>query len=204
MGPLCGGRRKCLGKQLFGTDGIRGVAGEFPLDPATVYAFGVALGRDAATAADSPEILVGADTRESGTWIAELVAGGLASQGASVRYAGVITTPGVAYLTRSGPFTAGVMISASHNPYRDNGLKVFGHSGYKLPDAEEHEIEQEILLLREQGVASAPAKLVVEEDLDRQYMDFLLSTLGAPLNGARIVLDCGNGASYRLAPELFG
>ena len=141
-----------MGKQLFGTDGIRGVAGEYPLDPATVYAFGVALGtRRRRRRSASPEILIGADTRESGTWIAELVAGGLESCGARVRYAGVITTPGVAYLTRTGPFCAGVMISASHNPYRDNGIKVFGHSGFKLPDDEEHEIEQEIFRIREQG-----------------------------------------------------
>ncbi len=85
--------------------------------------------------------MIGADTRESGPWIAELVAGGLESRGARVHYAGVITTPGVAYLTRTGPYAAGVMISASHNPYRDNGIKVFGHSGFKLPDSEEHEIE---------------------------------------------------------------
>jgi phosphoglucosamine mutase len=119
-----------LGKQLFGTDGIRGVAGDYPLDPATVYAFGVALGRDLVRHESTPEILVGADTRESGTWIAELVAGGLQSCGARVRYAGVITTPGVAYLTRSGTFRAVVMISASHNPYRDNGIIVFGRCGF--------------------------------------------------------------------------
>ncbi|MBS1857822.1 MAG: phosphoglucosamine mutase, partial [Acidobacteria bacterium] len=141
-----------MGKQLFGTDGIRGVAGDYPLDPVGVFAFGVALGKDAARAARGGEILIGMDTRESGTWIAETVAGGLASQGARVRFAGVITTPGVAYLTRTGPFVAGVMISASHNPYQDNGLKVFGHSGFKLPDSEEHEIEQEILALLERGV----------------------------------------------------
>ena len=192
-----------MGKQLFGTDGIRGVAGEYPLDAATVFAFGAALGRDAARTQPSPEILIGADTRESGAWIAEMVAGGLASQGARVRYAGVITTPGVAYLTRTGPFTAGVMISASHNPYRDNGLKVFSHSGFKLPDAEEHEIEQEILGLRNHGATPTPAPLRVEEELDRQYLEFLLSTLSGPLDGARVVLDCGNGAAYRLAPELF-
>jgi phosphoglucosamine mutase len=193
-----------LAKQLFGTDGIRGVAGDYPLDPATVFAFGAALGKDAAAhAAPHPEILIGTDTRESGGWIAELVAGGLESQGARVRFAGVITTPGVAYLTRTGPFVAGVMISASHNPYQDNGLKVFGHSGFKLPDSEEHEIEQEILRLRELGVPPVSAKLRVEDELDRQYLDFLLSALPGRLDGARIVLDCGNGASYRLAPELF-
>jgi phosphoglucosamine mutase len=192
-----------LAKQLFGTDGIRGVAGEYPLDPATVYAFGVALGRDLAARQNKPEILIGADTRESGTWIAELVAGGLESCGASVRYAGVITTPGVAYLTRTGAFQAGVMISASHNPYRDNGIKVFGHSGFKLPDGEEHEIEQEIFRILEEGLGRQPATLTVDETLDRQYLDFLESTSSVRLEGLKIVVDCGNGASYRLAPELF-
>ncbi|MDE3168336.1 MAG: phosphoglucosamine mutase, partial [Acidobacteriota bacterium] len=107
-----------MAKQLFGTDGIRGVAGEYPLSPEGVYAFGAALGKDAARASERPEILIAMDTRESGRWIAETVAGGLASQGARVRFTGVITTPGVAYLTRTGPFVAGVMISASHNPYQ--------------------------------------------------------------------------------------
>ncbi len=192
-----------MGKQLFGTDGIRGVAGEYPLDPATVYAFGVALGRDVTRTQSSPEILIGADTRESGGWIADLVAGGLASRGVRVRHAGVITTPGVAYLTRTGSFLAGVMISASHNPYLDNGLKVFGHNGFKLPDAEEHEIEQELFRILEEGVAPQPAKLAVDESLERWYLDFLAASATGRLEGFRIVLDCGNGASYRLAPELF-
>ena len=194
-------------KQLFGTDGIRGVAGEYPLDPATIYAFGVALGEDAGAHHlrhhPNPEILIGMDTRESGPWIAELVAGGLTSRGVRVRYAGVITTPGVAYLTRAGDFVAGVMISASHNPFQDNGLKVFGHSGFKLPDAEEDTIEQDILRLREQGVTPQPAALKVDESLDRQYLEFLVSTAGVRFEGVKIVLDCGNGASYRLGPDLF-
>ena len=203
-----------MAKDLFGTDGIRGVAGEYPLDRATVYAFGVALGKDAASQAPNPEILIGADTRESGTWIAELVARGLASQGARVRYAGVITTPGVAYLTRTGSFVAGVMISASHNPYGDNGLKVFGHSGFKLPDDEELLIEREIFRLRDQGVDpdlntgitgvdAAPVTLTLEEPLVRQYLDFLAGISSLRLDGVRVAIDCGNGASYRLAPELF-
>ena len=192
-----------MGKELFGTDGIRGVAGEYPLDPGTVFAFGVALGHDATAAQAQPEILIGADTRESGRWIAELVAGGLESCGARVRYAGVITTPGVAYLTRTGPFLAGVMISASHNPYQDNGIKVFGHSGFKLPDEEEHAIEQEIFRIREHGVEPRAAALTVDESLDRAYIDFLASTVSTRLDGVKLVLDCGNGASYRLAPELF-
>ena len=192
-----------MAKELFGTDGIRGVAGEYPLDPGTVYAFGVALGDDARAAAESPEIVIGTDTRESGPWIAELVAGGIQSRGGRVRYAGVITTPGVAYLTRTGPFQAGVMISASHNPFQDNGIKVFGHSGFKLPDAEEHSIEQEIFRLRQQGAQPAPATLTIDEGLDWQYLEYLISTVPARFEGLRIVLDCGNGAAYRLAPELF-
>ena len=192
-----------MAKELFGTDGIRGVAGEYPLDPETVHAFGVALGDDATTAHASPEILIGADTRESGGWIAELVAGGIQSRGARVRFAGVITTPGVAYLTRTGPFLAGVMISASHNPYQDNGIKVFGHSGFKLPDAEEHTIEQEIFRLKEQGLVPKPAALEVDKGMDRQYLEYLISTVSIRLDGMRLVIDCGNGASYRLAPELF-
>ena len=189
-----------MAKQLFGTDGIRGVAGEYPLDPATVFAFGAALGREAM---GTGEILVGADTRESSPWIAELVAGGLEASGARVRYAGVITTPGIAYLTRSGPFVAGVMISASHNPYQDNGIKVFTHSGFKLPDAEEHAIEQQIFRLLELGVAPAPAQIAVDEGLDRQYLEYLLSTASVRFDGVTLAMDCGNGAASRLGPRLF-
>jgi phosphoglucosamine mutase len=189
-----------VGKELFGTDGIRGVAGEYPLDPATIFAFGAALGREAM---GTGEILVGADTRESGPWIAELVAGGLERSGARVRYAGVVTTPGIAYLTRTGPFVAGVMISASHNPYQDNGIKVFTHSGFKLPDAEEHAIEREIFRLRELGVAPAPATLAVDEGLDRQYLEYLVSTSPVRFDGVKLAMDCGNGAASLLGPGLF-
>ncbi len=196
-----------MGKQLFGTDGIRGVAGEYPLDARTVYAFGVALGRDAARTHPNPEIVIGADTRESGPWIGAMVAAGLRSCGARVRYAGVITTPGVAYLTRTGDFVAGVMISASHNRYQDNGIKVFGHNGFKLPDAEEHEIESEILARAAAPDFAAPAgplaPLAVDESLSSQYAAYLLGTCSARLDGVRLVVDCGNGASYRLAADLF-
>jgi phosphoglucosamine mutase len=189
-----------VAKELFGTDGIRGVAGEYPLDPATIFAFGAALGREAR---GTGEVLVGADTRESCPWIAELVAGGLERSGARVRYAGVITTPGVAYLTRTGPFVAGVTISASHNPYRDNGLKVFTHSGFKLPDAEEHAIEREIFRLLEMGVVPAPAKIAVDEGLDREYLEYLVSTCPVRFDGMKLAMDCGNGAASLLGPALF-
>src|SRR5579859_3088813 len=192
-----------MAKQLFGTDGIRGTAGQFPLDPATTHAFGQALGSVARHLGSDPRIVIGMDTRESSPWIAAQVAGGLKEAQVGVRFAGVVTTPGVAFLTHTDSFVAGVMISASHNPYRDNGIKVFGHSGFKLPDSEEHTIEQNLLRLREQGIAPQPARLAVDERLDRQYLDFLVSTAQVRLDGLRLVIDCGNGAAYRLAPELF-
>jgi phosphoglucosamine mutase len=193
-----------VARQLFGTDGIRGVAGEYPLDAATVHALGVALGDVAAQLAPDPEVVIGMDTRESGPRIAAQVAGGLARRGVRVRLAGVTTTPGVAYLTRNNPFVAGVMISASHNPYRDNGIKLFGHSGYKLPDAEEHAIEQEIFTLLKFGVDPVPCELAVDPGLDRHYVDFLTSTMNRTLEGVRMFVDCGNGAASGLATELFG
>jgi phosphoglucosamine mutase len=193
-----------MGKQLFGTDGIRGVAGEYPLNPRTVHAFGMALANTARHLASDPEIVIGMDTRESGPWIAGQVAGGLAERGVRARLAGVITTPGIAYLTRSDQFVAGVMISASHNPFQDNGIKVFGHSGFKLPDNEEHGIEQEIFGLLEKNTGEIkPQSLQADAGLDQRYIDYLLSTVSTPFSGARIVLDCGNGSASQLAPELF-
>jgi phosphoglucosamine mutase len=191
-----------MGKQLFGTDGIRGVAGEYPLDAATVHALGRSLGSDLRRASADAAVLIGMDTRESGPWIAAQVAAGLAQEDVRTVSAGVITTPGVAYLTRSDSFTAGVMISASHNPYQDNGIKIFGHSGYKLPDDEEHEVEQEIF--RHAGEeAGAPVALAPDPWMAERYLDYLASTINGGFDGMRIVLDCGNGAAYRLAPDLF-
>ncbi len=190
-------------RQLFGTDGIRGVAGEFPLDRKTVYALGVALGHVAARLGPDPEVLIGMDTRESGPWIAAQVAGGLARAGAHARFAGVTTTPGVAYLTRTNSFVAGVMISASHNLYQDNGLKVFSHSGYKFPDGQEHAIEEEIFALVESGIEPSPLRLAPDPGLDRCYIDYLASLVGRRFDGLRIAVDCGNGAASAIAPGLF-
>lgn len=192
-----------MARRLFGTDGVRGVAGEFPLDPKTVHALGASLGEIAARHARDPEVLIGMDTRESGPWIAGQVAGGLAEHGARVRFAGVITTPGVAWLTRSGSFVAGVMISASHNPYRDNGIKVFDHSGYKLPDEDERAIEEEISALLEAGVEPNARELAADPGLDRRYIGYLASTMTRRLDGLRLVIDSGNGSASALAPELF-
>lgn len=192
-----------MAKQLFGTDGIRGVAGQSPLDPATVYACGAALGADLRMHVDSPEVLIGMDTRESGQGIAECLAGGLAAKGVRTRFAGVVTTPGVAYLTRSHPFSAGVMISASHNPFQDNGIKIFAATGYKLPDAEEHLIEQVIFHELAEGVEPKSETLTPEPALASVYLEYLLRSGRTPLGGMRVVLDCGNGAAFKLAPELF-
>ena len=121
-------------KKLFGTDGIRGVAGQFPLDPITIHAVGLALAHHLG---QSPRVLIGQDTRESSEWIAAALTAGLTAGGATVESAGAIPTPAVAYLARAHSFSAGVVISASHNPWVDNGIKLFGPDGYKLPDATE-------------------------------------------------------------------
>ncbi len=192
-----------MARQLFGTDGVRGVAGKFPLDAGTAHAIGAALGEWASKAQPGAEVVIGMDTRESGPWLAAQVEGGLARLGVRGRFAGLVTTPGVAWLTRTGPFVAGVMISASHNPYRDNGIKIFDHSGFKLPDAVEHMLEERIFALLDQTIEPAPAELVVDEGLDNQYVDFLAGTFAGTLGGMPLVLDCANGAASHLAPELF-
>jgi phosphoglucosamine mutase len=190
-----------MARQLFGTDGVRGVAGEYPLDRPTTHALGRALGEWVAHHGADPQVLIGMDTRESGIWLAEQVAGGLTQAGAIARFAGLITTPGVAYLTRTRDFVAGVMISASHNPYQDNGIKVFDHSGFKLPDDQEHLIEDRIFALA--GNEPRASALQVDEGLDAAYVDFLASTVGCRFDGLKLVIDCANGAASHLATELF-
>ena len=190
-------------RKLFGTDGMRGVAGEAPLDPATTFAVGTALGKWIGQYHLDPEVVIGMDTRESGPWIAAHVAGGLEKSGARARFAGLITTPGLAHVTRTGPFAAGVMISASHNPYHDNGIKIIDHSGFKLPDDQEHAMEQEIFAWLGSGAAPEPVELTTDEGLDRAYIDDLAATLPGGLGGLRLVVDGSNGAATYLAPALF-
>jgi phosphoglucosamine mutase len=191
-----------MAKTLFGTDGIRGVAGEYPLDPVTVAAAGAALGRWARQHTETPEVLIGMDTRESGPEIAGQMAAGLKREGVGVHFAGLITTPGVAYLTKNGPFVAGVMISASHNPYQDNGIKIFGHSGYKLPDDEEHVLEQLIEAEVAKGGSVQAEMLSVEAVWDEQYIGYLASSVAGGIGKVRVVADCGNGAAAHLGPML--
>ena len=192
-----------MAKQLFGTDGIRGVAGRPPLDERTVYACGVALAADLNLRGAVPEVVIGMDTRESGAQIAGWLAGGLASESVTSRFAGILTTPGVAYLARTMSFAAGVMISASHNPFQDNGIKVFSGTGYKLPDDEEHLVEEEIFRLLDGDLRPCSAELKEEAGLRETYLAYLLSTAKTSLTGMRLVIDCGNGAAFALAPELF-
>jgi len=197
-------------RKLFGTDGIRGVAGDFPLDAATVFIIGQALGHQLAKKQKQPRVVIGQDTRESSAWIADTVAAGLVSRGVAVESAGVVTTPAVAYLARSRKLSAGVVVSASHNPWTDNGIKVFGGDGYKLPDALELEIEREIFQLLEKTKAAAdppppPAvTLPGSEELRRAYDDWLAASIAKPgLAELRIVVDCANGAACTVAPPLF-
>src|SRR5580704_13514154 len=194
-----------MAKELFGTDGMRGVPGTPPLDDQTLYATGRAIGGYLKQEFGSAHALIGMDTRESGPHIAQLLTAGLQATGASAEFAGVITTPGVACLVRENDFQAGVVISASHNPYHDNGVKLFSHAGMKFPDAEEEKIEAEILRLRREAVPAARPALVADHALHVEYLDFLRSRVveGASLSGFRIVLDCANGAAYQLGPELF-
>jgi phosphoglucosamine mutase len=198
-------------KELFGTDGIRGLPGVAPLDDATLYATGLALGEYLGGEQGGAHVLIGMDTRESGPHIAATLADGLRKARATVAFAGVITTPGVACLVRQSDFHAGVVISASHNPYHDNGVKLFSHAGMKFPDSAEEEIEREIFRHRAQELSRAgaivhdSAPLAADDSLDAEYLEFLRARVipGASLSGLRIVLDCANGAAYKLGPALF-
>ncbi|MFZ0320592.1 MAG: phosphoglucosamine mutase [Candidatus Sulfotelmatobacter sp.] len=197
-------------RQLFGTDGIRGVAGEFPLTMESTYLIGRALGHDLMQANGKAQALIGQDTRESSAWIADRVAAGMAAVGVVVHSAGVITTPGVAYLARLRGFAAGVVISASHNPWTDNGIKVFSGDGFKLTDARELAIEKEIFaLLGKPGAAEDTALRIAgpslpgEAALRKSYTESLAGSVSSDLSTLRVLVDCANGAATAEAPELF-
>ncbi|HLJ77764.1 MAG TPA: phosphoglucosamine mutase [Acidobacteriaceae bacterium] len=192
-------------RKLFGTDGIRAVAGEAPLDAKTIYAVGLALAHQVNGTHHAPRIVLGMDTRESSAWIAAVIAAGLGEGGAAVENAGVITTPGIAHLTRRHGFAAGIVISASHNPWQDNGIKVFGSDGYKLPDEVELRIEDEIFRRLENVNAPEPGDPpAVKEQYKLEYEEFLRAAVpGLQLNGMQVVLDCANGAASAIAPVLF-
>ena len=189
---------------LFGTDGIRGKARQYPLDAATMYALGVVLARRFRSAANErPQILLGRDTRESGPMIAGALAKGIAEGGGEAVLIGVIPTPGVAYLCRMTDAVAAISISASHNPFEDNGVKIFGHDGMKVADAIEEEIED---ALREMNI-EAPALQDDDSEspeLIEKYEQFLLESVKPnALGGRKVVIDAGHGAAYRIGPEVF-
>ncbi len=203
-------------RKLFGTDGIRSIAGQYPLDARTIFACGLALGHSlkktarssAAHGSKAPiKVIFGRDTRESSPWIAATLAAGLGETGACVESAGVVTTPAVAFLARTHGFQAGVVISASHNPWRDNGIKLFGGDGFKLPDAVELAIEEEILHHAARCQTPDPASLPPVEDnaaFQADYIQFLADCVpGLSLTGLDVIADCGNGAAAAVAPELF-
>jgi phosphoglucosamine mutase len=193
-------------RKLFGTDGIRAVAGEAPLDKRTIYAIGVALATRLALKQTPVRIVMGMDTRESCPWIAATLTAGLRAAGADVASAGVLTTPAIAFLARKHGFSAGVVISASHNPWQDNGIKIFAHDGYKLPDETEIGIEQEItrVLATNPTVPEDAPLPEVNESYRADYIRFLLAAVpGISLDNRHIVLDCANGAASSVAPQLF-
>jgi phosphoglucosamine mutase len=225
-------------KKLFGTDGIRGVAGQTPLSPRTIHAVGLALAHHLGSspkivlgapsepdtrepsdwnAERAPRVLIGMDTRESSDWIAATLTAGLTAGGATVESAGVITTPAVAFLARAHSFSAGIVISASHNPWQDNGIKLFGPDGFKLPDSTELAIEAEIFRHLEAAPKSGAPGLASEtwdpttappppvNEADRaEYIRFLLAAVpDLSLDGRRLVVDCANGAASAIAPQLF-
>ncbi|MBA2731800.1 MAG: phosphoglucosamine mutase, partial [Acidobacteria bacterium] len=202
--------------RLFGTDGMRGEAGKFPLDAQTVRVTGRSLARQLAARmarGGAPCIVTGRDTRESGSWIEDEFIAGAREAGAQVQSIGVIPTPGVAYLARTLPAEAGVVISASHNPYQDNGIKIFAPSGRKLDDATERLIEADIEA--EKGSPGAKAEIAATpvddaeahdaSALKERYLNFLAGEIGndLSLDGLSIVMDCANGAAFELAPALF-
>jgi len=198
-------------RQLFGTDGIRGIAGEYPLDHATVYAIGRACGARLVRRSADARVVLGQDTRESSAWIAEALARGFSDAGCGFASAGVLTTPGVAYLTRTHGFAAGIVISASHNPWQDNGIKLFGPNGMKLADEIEQEIEAEIfehidlLTAHQHDEASLMAQILPgEAQLRADYETWLAKGVDATmLKDIRVLIDCANGAASAIAPELF-
>lgn len=194
-------------RHLFGTDGIRGVAGKYPLDAATVRIIGAAAATVLAKKGAHPVVVMGGDTRESCSMLAAALKKGFSSCGVEVWDLGVVPTPGVSRIARTYPAIAGVVISASHNPYHDNGIKFFSHTGMKLSDGIEARIEAVMRTIAEQGMAlsrkKAPAR--PKTALVKEYIDFLVNSFprGCTLKGMKLVIDCAHGATYRVAAEVF-
>jgi len=192
-----------MSQRLFGTDGVRGVAGVWPLDPPTVSRLGAAIVR-ALPSGRPARLIVGRDTRESGEWIERELARGAVSQGAIVTSTGVIPTPGVAYLAREQGFDLGVVLSASHNPYGDNGIKVFSGRGEKFGESDERAVEA-LMADSSWTVGHARDAVIESVDLVDAYLEHvrLILPQAGPLSGQRIALDLANGATTTTARRLF-
>jgi phosphoglucosamine mutase len=191
-------------KRLFGTDGIRAVAGRYPLDEPTIISLAKALVELLQEKGLAPRVLIGRDTRESGPWIEKLLYQGIEAGGGEAVSAGIIPTSAVSFLTRKHEFSAGIVISASHNPFRDNGIKIFSQQGLKISDDWEADLEK--------GLAAPPVKtgrtkprIAPREDLVEDYRDFLQGQLRHSVRAKdlTVVVDCSNGASSAIAPLVF-
>jgi phosphoglucosamine mutase len=192
-------------KKLFGTDGMRGPAGEFPLNEQTIFIAGKSLARQfSEKLGRQPRFVTGRDTRESGTWIERAFHAGAKTEGAHCESAAIITTPGVAFLTKKFDFDAGIVISASHNPYHDNGIKIFSPSGKKIDGETEREIEKDIFESSGANVPGSDVDSSKSLDYQNAYLDYLAGEFeNLSLANFKIVIDCANGAASNLAPKLF-
>lgn len=194
-------------ERLFGTDGIRGKANKYPMSPDVVLRLGQAIGTHFKKNYPNPKILIGKDTRRSGYMLEQALSAGICSVGVDVMFLGPLPTPGIAYLTRGMRACAGIVISASHNPFWDNGIKIFSADGYKLPDEIEDQLEASMGVDRKEslptGMEIGFARRI--DDAIGQYAVFLKEQFPKrhTLEGLRIVLDCANGAAYKVAPKVF-
>src|SRR5579863_7475643 len=200
-----------MARRYFGTDGIRGKVGEAPITPDFVLRLGYAAGKVLAGAdrwartGARPTVLIGKDTRVSGYMLEAALEAGFSAAGVDVMLAGPMPTPGIAYLTRALRLAAGVVISASHNPYYDNGIKFFSAQGRKLPDELEFAIEQQLEQAMTTVDSASLGKALRVVDAPGRYIEFCKSTVASDitLNGIKMVVDCANGAAYHIAPNVF-
>lgn len=205
-------KRKKSDTRLFGTDGIRGTANQFPMTPDMIVKVGQAMGymlQKSPTQNREPKVVIGKDTRLSGYMVEQALTSGLNSMGVHVQLVGPLPTPGIGFLTRNMRADAGVVISASHNAYMDNGIKIFGPDGYKISESAEREIEKLVLetdlnALLPNSADIGRSKRI--DDSEGRYVVYAKNSfpLEYTLDGIRIVLDCANGAAYKVAPSIFG
>ncbi|HMK50507.1 MAG TPA: phosphoglucosamine mutase, partial [Thermodesulfovibrionales bacterium] len=193
--------------RLFGTDGIRGAVNKHPMTPETVLKVGMAVGRFLKVEHGRNMILIGKDTRLSGYMIESALTSGICSMGMNVTLVGPVPTPGIAFLTRTLRLDAGIAISASHNPFEDNGIKIFSSDGFKLPDEVERKIEEQVLsdgLLKNRPKGEGIGKAYRLDDATGRYIEYIKSTIpkGMTLEGMKIVVDSANGAAYKTTPWL--